>query len=82
MTASEAPPPRPAPFRYKHPGARQKWRLGWYLPDVIADPFVWLEARLGVTFAGVEYLTDDEVASGQSVAEETADHPEIERDAA
>lgn len=80
--ASEALPPRPAPFRYKHPGAHQKWRLGWYLPDIVADPFVWLEAQLGVTFAGVEYLTDDQAASGQSVAEETADHPEIERDAA
>ncbi len=74
-------PPRPAPFRYKHPGARQKWRLGWYAPDVVGDPFAWLESRLGVTLAGVEYLTDDEATSEKPEAGETADHPESERDA-
>ena len=79
---AEAPLPRPAPFRYKHPGARQKWRLGWYLPDVIADPFAWLEARLGLTLASVEYLSDDEPAPQQPAAEDAADHPDIERDAA
>ena len=79
---SGAAPPRPAPFRYKHPGARQKWRFGWYLPDVVGDPFVWLESRLGLTLAGAEYLTDDEAASVGPEAGETADHPENERDAA
>ncbi len=80
---SEASPPRPAPFRYKHPGARQKWRLGWYLPDVVADPFAWLESRLGLTLAGAEYLTDDaQGAPEEPAAGETADHHENERDAA
>lgn len=79
---SEAPPPRPAPFRYKHAGARQKWRSGWYLPDVVGDPFAWLESRLGLTLAGAEYLTDDEAASVEPEAGATADHPENERDAA
>ena len=80
--ASEPQPPRPAPFRYKHPGARQKWRLGWYLPDVVADPFAWLEARLGLTLAGAEYLPDDQTESERPEAGETADHHQDERDAA
>ena len=80
--AADAPPPRPAPFRYKHPGARQKWRLGWYLPDVVGDPFAWLENRLGLPLAGAEYLTDDEAVSVEPEAGDAADHPENERDAA
>ncbi len=59
LNACGAADPRPARFRYKHPGPRQKWRSGWYLPDVVADPCAWLEQRLGVTLAGFEYLPDD-----------------------
>ncbi len=80
--ASKAPPPRPAPFRYKHPGARQKWRLGWYLPDVVADPFAWIEARLGLTLAAFEYLPDAaEGAPAEPAAGKTAE-PESDGDAA
>ena len=50
--------PRPAAFRYQHAGERQKLRRGWYLPDVVADPCAWLEARLGETLARLEYLED------------------------
>ena len=79
---SEATPPRPAPFRYKHPGARQKWRLGWYLPDVVADPSAWIEARLGLTLAAFEYLPDAaEGAPAEPAAGETAE-PESDGDAA
>lgn len=80
----EAAQPRPAPFRYKHPGARQKWRRGWYLPDVVGDPFAWLEGRLGLTLAGAEYLEDAAPgASDEPEAGETADHPKTdEREAA
>ncbi len=42
-------------FRYLHHGARQKWRRGWYLPDVVADPRAWLEARLE-PLAGFEII--------------------------
>lgn len=82
--ASEGAPPRPAPFRYKHPGARQKWRSGWYLPDVVGDPFAWLESRLGLTLAGAEYLTDEEAEelSEQPMGDDAADHPEHQRNAA
>ena len=74
LNACGSAAPRPAPFRYQHPGPRQKWRLGWYLPDVVADPCAWLEARLGVTLAGFEYLPDDaeggpdEPAAGDAAA--------------
>ena len=78
--AGKAASPRPAPFRYKHPGPRQKWRLGWYLPDVVADPFAWLESRLGIELAGAEYLPDE--VSGEPTTQAAVEHPGNERSAA
>ena len=78
----EAPPPRPALFRYQHPGPRQKWRRGWYLPDVVADPCAWIEARLGVAQIGFEYLPDEPEAPEPPTAGNAVEHPENERSAA
>ena len=75
--------PRPAPFRYKHPGARQKWRRGWYLPGLIPDPCAWLESRLGLTLAAFEYLPDDaEGAPGHPTAGDAAEPESDGREAA
>ena len=75
-------PPRAAPFRYQHPGPRQKWRRGWYLPDVVADPCAWIEARLGVAQIGFEYLPDEPEATGEPATGAVVDHSDIERSAA
>ena len=81
--ASDADRPRPAPFRYQHAGERQRWRRGWYLPDVIGEPCAWLETRLGTTLARFEYLPDEEVeTAGEPATGDAVDHSDGERSAA
>lgn len=42
-------------FRYQRPGARQKWRTGFFDPTVVPDSKEWLTARLG-PLAGFELV--------------------------
>ncbi len=78
----EARTGRPAPFRYRHPGARQKWRRGWYLPGLVGDPCAWLEGRLGATLASFEYLPDDAEGAPDEPAADDAAEPQSDGEAA